>query len=69
MGVGGGREAPDLDRHAQAVAGDGGGEVFDGAGVEVAAVTQQGGVEDFAVRDRDGRDGNGGHGALRLTRG
>jgi hypothetical protein len=58
LGRGGLRERPDLDGLAQAVAGVGGGEVFERYGVEMAAVAQQGIFADFAEGEVD-------HGALR----
>lgn len=51
VGTGGGGEAPDLDRLAQPVAGDRGGEVFERGFVDVGAVAQEGFGEDFGGRD------------------
>lgn len=51
LGLGGVRELPDLNGLAQAVAVDGGGEVFECARVEVGAVAEQGLVEDFGGGD------------------
>ena len=51
VGLGGLGKGPDLNGLAQAVAVDGGGEVFEGCGVEVGAVAEQGVFEDFGGGD------------------
>ena len=49
--IGGGGELPNLDRLAEAVAVDGGGEVFERLWVEVGAVAHQRLGEDFGEGD------------------